>query len=127
MGCCKPTNTLSINKKTEITTLRDDLLKKNSSNKEKINIKQNLDSLKQNREYDENEIPNKTEAQIPSMKIPLSIIQTKKQLQLLIFESKFLQEGKILLINPGGIIGSERDALDGITYFGVNNVKIYLF
>ena len=28
MGCCKPTNTLSINKKTEITTLRDDLLKK---------------------------------------------------------------------------------------------------
>jgi hypothetical protein len=61
------------------------------------------------------------------MKIPLSIIQTKKQLQLLIFESKFLQEGKILLINPGGIIGSERDALDGITYFGVNNVKIYLF
>ena len=84
-----------------------------------------IDSNKQ-REL-ETEIPNRTELQIPLMKIPSTIIQTKKQLQLTIIESKHLQEGKILSINPGGLIGSERDALDGITYFGVNNVKIYIF
>jgi hypothetical protein len=96
------------------------------SNKINMNSNQNIDSNKQ-RELEETEIPNRIELQVPLMKIPSTIIQTKKQLQLTIIESKHLQEGKILSINPGGIIGSERDALDGITYFGVNNVKIIFF
>ena len=128
MGCCDPKNGYSVNKKSELITNRSKLINQNSKSKQNnlnINDNENIDSKNQ-RDID-TEIPNRTELQVPSMKIPLTIIQTKKQLQLTIIESKHLQEGKILSINPGGLIGSERDALDGITYFGVNNVKIYIF
>ena len=128
MGCCLPKSDYSINKKAELVTNRSELIKKNIQSTSKnlnMNNHEIIDSNKQ-REL-ETEIPNRNELQIPLMKIPSTIIQTKKQLQLTIIESKHLQEGKILSINPGGLIGSERDALDGITYFGVNNVKIYIF
>ena len=127
MGCCIPKSDYLINKNSELNTNREDIMKNQlKSNKINMNSNQNIDSNKQ-RELEETEIPNRIELQVPLMKIPSTIIQTKKQLQLTIIESKHLQEGKILSINPGGIIGSERDALDGITYFGVNNVKIFIF
>ena len=127
MGCCIPKSDYLINKNSELNTNREDIMKNQlKSNKINMNSNQNIDSNKQ-RELEETEIPNRIELQVPLMKIPSTIIQTKKQLQLTIIESKHLQEGKILSINPGGIIGSERDALDGITYFGVNNVKIIFF
>ena len=127
MGCCIPKSDYLINKNAELNTNREDIMKNQlKSNKINMNSNQNIDSNKQ-RELEETEIPNRIELQVPLMKIPSTIIQTKKQLQLTIIESKHLQEGKILSINPGGIIGSERDALDGITYFGVNNVKIIFF
>jgi len=44
-------------------------------------------------------------------------------LALTIIEANFLSEGTILLINPGGLEGSERMAKDGITYFGIKNVR----
>ena len=127
MGCCIPKSDYLINKNSELNTNREDIMKNQlKSNIINMNSNQNIDSNKQ-RELEETEIPNRIELQVPLMKIPSTIIQTKKQLQLTIIESKHLQEGKILSINPGGIIGSERDALDGITYFGVNNVKIIFF
>ena len=127
MGCCIPKSDYLINKNSELNINREDIMKNQlKSNKINMNSNQNIDSNKQ-RELEETEIPNRIELQVPLMKIPSTIIQTKKQLQLTIIESKHLQEGKILSINPGGIIGSERDALDGITYFGVNNVKIIFF
>lgn len=67
-------------------------------------------------------IPQLKQVKLPTSKIPPYIIKTKKHLQLTIFESKFLPEGKVLIINPGGLIGSERNAQDGITIFGVSNV-----
>ena len=127
MGCCIPKSDYLINKNSELNTNREDIMKNQlKSNKINMNSNQNIDSNKQ-RELEETEIPNRIELQVPLMKIPSTIIQTKKQLQLTIIESKHLQEGKILSINPGGLIGSERDALDGITFFGVNNVKIFIF
>ena len=127
MGCCIPKSDYLINKNSELNINREDIMKNQlKSNIINMNSNQNIDSNKQ-RELEETEIPNRIELQVPLMKIPSTIIQTKKQLQLTIIESKHLQEGKILSINPGGIIGSERDALDGITYFGVNNVKIIFF
>ena len=125
MGCCIPKSDYLINKNSELNINREDIMK-NQLKSNKINMNSNQNSNKQ-RELEETEIPNRIELQVPLMKIPSTIIQTKKQLQLTIIESKHLQEGKILSINPGGLIGSERDALDGITYFGVNNVKIYIF
>jgi hypothetical protein len=43
-------------------------------------------------------------------------------LYLRIFESKFITEGTILTINPGGLEGSERMAKDGVILFGTKNV-----
>lgn len=63
------------------------------------------------------------EVKVPSIEIPLDIIKTKRKLRLKITESKFLNEGLNIDINPGGIVGgSERMARDGIVYFGKKNV-----
>lgn len=66
------------------------------------------------------------EVKNPASRIPSYIIKTKKHLQLSIFESKFLPEGQMLIINPGGLVGSERKAQDGITIFGITNVYYYM-
>ena len=55
---------------------------------------------------------------IPHDKIPDSIINTRKKLKLIIIQSKYLSEGREFLINAGGLIGSPRNAKDGITIFG---------
>ena len=55
---------------------------------------------------------------IPHDKIPDSIINTRKKLKLIIIQSKYLSEGREFIINAGGLIGSPRNAKDGITIFG---------
>ena len=55
---------------------------------------------------------------IPQDKIPDSIINTRKKLKLIIKQSKYLSEGREFIINAGGLVGSPRNAKDGITIFG---------
>lgn len=55
---------------------------------------------------------------VPQDKIPDSIINSRKKLKLIIKQSKYLQEGKELIINAGGLVGSPRNAKDGLTIFG---------
>ena len=64
---------------------------------------------------------------VPNEKIPNSVINSAKKLKLIIIQSKFLGEGKTLIINAGGLVGSQRNAKDGITIFGdicVSNLLI---
>jgi hypothetical protein len=122
MGCLKPS--ISISRESEISYRRKKIENQKTELKEEINNSElNYQSENTDNKKIENEIPNKSELQIPSKKIPLNIIQTKKNLQLEIIETKYLQKGKIIAINPGGIINSERNQQDGISYFGVSNVK----
>ena len=122
MGCLKPS--ISISRESEIAYRRKKIENQKTELKEEINNSElNYQSENTDNKKIENEIPNKSELQIPSKKIPLNIIQTKKNLQLEIIETKYLQKGKIIAINPGGIINSERNQQDGISYFGVSNVK----
>lgn len=99
----------------------------NNNNNILFNSKRENDSEQSNQKdyYNNTDIPQTKSVNVPAMKIPLDIIQTKKQLQLTIYESKFLPEGRTLTINPGGLVGSERNAQDGVTKFGVNNVSTY--
>lgn len=63
---------------------------------------------------------------VPNDKIPDSIINSKKKLKLIIKQSKYLLEGKEYIINAGGLIGSHRNAKDGVTLFGdfsVSNIN----
>ena len=55
---------------------------------------------------------------VPNDRIPDSIINTRKKLKLKIIQSKYLSEGREFIINAGGLIGSPRNAKDGITIFG---------
>ena len=55
---------------------------------------------------------------IPNKIIPESIINSTRKLKLKILQSKYLDEGKEYIINAGGLIGSKRNAKDGVTYFG---------
>ena len=140
MGCCEGKNDLKMNKQSELVTKKDInninnniFIKSQTSNSygfQNENImKENYDSLNDFspiKDNSYNDIPITKEVLVPQLRVPNDIIQNKKQLQLKIFESKYLSEGKILIINPGGLIGSERNAQDGITYFGVNNVKYLL-
>ena len=67
---------------------------------------------------------------IPRDKIPDSIINSKQKLKLIIKESKYLTEGRELIINAGGLLGGRRNDKDGITIFGdysVSNIKINLY
>jgi len=55
---------------------------------------------------------------VPHDKIPDSIINSKKKLKLIIKQSKYLSEGREFIINAGGLVGSPRNAKDGVTIFG---------
>lgn len=63
---------------------------------------------------------------VPHDIIPDSIINSRKKLKLIIRQSKYLPEGRELIINAGGLIGSPRNAKDGITIFGDVGVKSYI-
>ena len=60
---------------------------------------------------------------VPHDKIPDSIINSKRKLKLIIRQSKYLPEGREFIINAGGLVGSPRNAKDGITIFG--DVGVY--
>ena len=64
---------------------------------------------------------------VPNDRIPDSIINTRKKLKLKIIQSKYLSEGREFIINPGGLIGSPRNAKDGITIFGDAGVIIFKY
>ena len=131
MGCCEPNTVQKFNNRTELIT--------KYANQPSNNNKNNVNAINNNAPYfnrragesssslpqsvDNDMIPQTTDIKIPAMKIPIDIIQTKKQLQLTIIESKYLPEGRTLMINPGGLVGSERNAQDGVTIFGVSNVE----
>ena len=61
---------------------------------------------------------------VPRDKIPISIINSKRKLKLIIKESKYLPEGRELIINAGGLIGSRRNQRDGVTIFGDYSVSL---
>ena len=66
---------------------------------------------------------------VPHDKIPDSIINSKRKLKLIIRQSKYLPEGREFIINAGGLVGSPRNAKDGITIFGdvgVHYIKFIL-
>lgn len=55
-------------------------------------------------------------------KLLKTLAKTRKLLKITILESKYLQEGKEILINAAGLLGSQRNAFDGKAIFGdVNN------
>ncbi len=70
------------------------------------------------------EIPKTREVRVPTSDVPIEIIKSKKRLTLTIFESKFLTEGTVLNITPGGLEGSERMCRDGVVIFGTKNEDI---
>ena len=55
---------------------------------------------------------------LPNKIVPENIILSAKKLKIIILQSKYLEEGKEYIINAGGLIGSKRNAQDGVTYFG---------
>lgn len=63
---------------------------------------------------------------VPRDKIPDSIINSKKKLKLIIVQSKYLSEGRELIINAGGLLGGRRNDKDGITIFGDYSVSNHL-
>lgn len=133
MGCCEANKVLKYNNRTELITKinnpteqRDESKRKEilrSGNMEIFSKNDNNNEIEcsQHKDFD-TEIPQIKEVRMPSMKIPLDIVQTKKHLELTIIESKYLPENRKLTINPGGLVGSERNEQDGITIFGVTNV-----
>ena len=133
MGCCEPNKVLKFNNRTEITkcpvsNTNPPPVRRGSAQGSQGGApffsKRSGESSSSLPHFGDNDmIPQTTDIKIPSMKIPIDIIQTKKQLQLTIFESKYLPEGRILMINLGGLVGSERNAQDGVTIFGVSNVE----
>ena len=61
---------------------------------------------------------------VPRDKIPNSIINSKPKLKLIIKESKYLPEGRELIINAGGLVGNHHNRCDGTTIFGDYSVSI---
>lgn len=137
-GCCEANKVLKFNNRNELLMRNaiqsearaedrpKEIISKPISNLEILSKKENDSMHSHVRDFD-TEIPQIKEMRIPSMKIPIDIIQTKLHLDLIILESKYLPEGRILCINPGGLVGSERNAQDGVTIFGVTNVNNFKF
>jgi hypothetical protein len=58
--------------------------------------------------------------------ISQKMIFSKKQLKLIIIQSKCLEEGKEYIINSLGLVNSKNDNKDGLVIFGDINVRIYI-
>ena len=137
---CKNNNTIDdgdlagkIQYQSQIT--REDRIK--SQNKEKNNtnsINGNLSGIIIDLQQTNNDTTQKdpdsqipiNPPRVPNDKIPDSIINSRKKLKLIIKQSKYLSEGREYIINAGGLVGSPRNAKDGITIFGdvgVNHKK----
>ena len=86
-----------------------------------------LDLAQMNNEKDpDNQIP-LNPPKVPHDKIHESIINSRKKLKLKIIQSKYLSEGREFIINAGGLIGSPRNAKDGITIFGDAGVIKFIY
>ena len=109
---------------------REDRIK--TQNKESINTNSNISGILDLQQIinekgikdPDNQIPLHP-PKVPHDKIPDSIINTRKKLKLIIIQSKYLSEGREFIINAGGLIGSPRNAKDGITIFGDAGVIIF--
>lgn len=64
------------------------------------------------------EIPRVRELKLPNIEVSESIIMSRKKLILKVVEAKYLEPGMELIINAGGLEGSERMSKDGIVLFG---------
>ena len=129
MGCCEANEQLLFNKKSELNTRKEneEFLNKlknnfNINDKSLSNINKNInmnnsDSLNELKLY--NNVLNNHYNNLK--KISNDIINTKQILELKVLESQYIKQNEILTINPGGLINSNRNAMDGITYFGMNN------
>ena len=129
MGCCEANDQLLFNKKSELNTRKEneEFLNKlknnfNINDKSLSNINKNInmnnsDSLNELKLY--NNVLNNHYNNLK--KISNDIINTKQILELKVLESQYIKQNEILTINPGGLINSNRNAMDGITYFGMNN------
>ena len=60
---------------------------------------------------------------VPRDKIPDNIINSKRKLKLIVKQSKYLSEGREIIINAGGLVGSLHYKKDGITIFGDYSVS----
>jgi len=63
-------------------------------------------------------IPRMKELKLPQRVISDYLIQSRRKLLLVVTEAKFLELGTRLIINPGGLEGSERASKDGVVLFG---------
>ena len=68
-----------------------------------------------NSKYD---IPKMKEIIIPQVEVHNEVIQLRKKLVLTVIEAKHLEVGTQLIINAGGLEGSERCCKDGVVLFG---------
>jgi hypothetical protein len=68
-----------------------------------------------NSKYD---IPKMKEINIPKIEVQSEIILLRKKLVLTVIEAKYLEIGTQLIINAGGLEGSERCCKDGVALFG---------
>ena len=130
MGCCEANEQILFNKQNELNTRKEneEFLKKlknnfNSNDKSISNINKNINNFNNSDSFNEIKLYNNVlNNQILNLKkIPNDIINTKQKLELKVIESQFINPDEILTINPGGLINSNRNAFDGITYFGMNN------
>lgn len=64
------------------------------------------------------EIPQMKQITLPNKDVSIEAIKANKKLILTVIESKFLDPGTKLVINAGGLEGSERMSRDGVVLFG---------
>lgn len=80
----------------------------------------NISNQSQNRSL---EIPKMRELKLPNTQVLDSVINSRKKLILKVIEGKYLEVGTELIVNAGGLEGSERMAKDGVVIFGNKPVK----
>ena len=116
-------NQYQLTRDDRINQIRESNYKTNSNN-------QNISNI-ENQQTNNNDITQKdpdsqipiNPPKVPHDKIPESIINTRKKLKLIIKQSKYLSEGREFIINAGGLVGSPRNAKDGVTIFGDVSVR----
>lgn len=112
------------------TKIQINSLEFNNTNSLNGNISDNFDLPQANNDTLRRNLDSKiltNPPRVPRDRIPDSIINSKKKLKLIIKQSKYLSEGRELIINAGGLVGSHHNKRDGITIFGdysVSNKKL---
>ena len=119
---------IQITREDRIKYIKADIYNKNTGNRNG-NLSGYIDLQNTNNDTTQrdpdSQIPIKP-PKVPLDIIPDSIINSRKKLKLIIIQSKYLSEGREFIINAGGLIGSPRNAKDGVTIFGDVGVKTYI-